>query len=266
MRRGKFDLLDYARGHKSRFGPDRAPDLCDALAGLEIPFTPLLEGASLYQQSVLDLLDGARLERNYRSPAPMRRPLARFLEERNRGVFWLTAPAHVGKTTFVQGLARVGDLASIEPPISEAFSPGRGGRIIAYHCRKEHRTGLAGMMNTLQSRLVQTFNVSENIAHLAPVAGHVIDARSPAVFIDYLEKWRTFSHTYCRVPTSAPLMVAIDGLDEADPPPDASPLDILPSEGALTDGLFLLLTSRPVGDADAPRFLRSHVLPLYPSG
>ena len=51
---------------------------------------------------VLEALDKARLDRNYVSPAYLRDDLAEFLTTQDRGVFWLQAPAHVGKTTFVQ--------------------------------------------------------------------------------------------------------------------------------------------------------------------
>jgi hypothetical protein len=41
------------------------------------------------------------------SPAYLCGDLADFLRSHDRGVFWLQAPAHVGKTTFVQALTEV---------------------------------------------------------------------------------------------------------------------------------------------------------------
>jgi hypothetical protein len=52
-------------------------------------------------------------------------------------------------------------------------------------------------------------------------------------------------------------------LDEADPPTGSSSLQVLPRPAELKEGLYLVLTSRPVGDADAPAFLASHVEALY---
>ena len=89
---------------------------------------------------MLEALDKARIDRNYESPAYLREHLAEFLRSHDRGVFWLQAPAHVGKTTFVQGLTEVeiGDA-----PIDPRFAHERGGKLVAYYCRKEYRTGLA---------------------------------------------------------------------------------------------------------------------------
>jgi len=101
---GHFDLLDYARGHKSRRWGSRETDLGEAIVGLDIPLAELppagLRDATLSQGWVLRALDQARVDRNYRSPRYLRADLAAFLAECAGGVYWLQAPAHVGKTTF----------------------------------------------------------------------------------------------------------------------------------------------------------------------
>jgi hypothetical protein len=43
-------------------------------------------------------------------------------------------------------------------------------------------------------------------------------------------------------------------------------LQVLPSPDALPEGIYLVLTSRPVGDPDTPAFLASHVERLYGGG
>jgi hypothetical protein len=76
-------------------------------------------------------------------------------------------------------------------------------------------------------------------------------------------QWEVFAERYRLATPGAPLLVAIDGLDEADPPPESMPLQVLPHPNELPQGIYLLLTSRPVGDVDAPGFLTTHVQALY---
>jgi hypothetical protein len=259
-RQGTFDLLDYARGHKSRVGGKEATDLSDALGDL-VPEEPVdLSGDSLNSSHVLEALDKARVDRNYHSPAYLRDDLADFLHTHDRGVFWLQAPAHVGKTTFVQGLTEteIGDA-----PIDPRFEGRRGGKLVAYPCRKEYRTGLAGMINTLQDKLQAAYDVSQNLRNEQPQPRPVLAAGTPEAFVNWLSDWRSFAERFGLTSPGAPLLVAIDGLDEADPPPGSTPLQVLPRPADLKEGIYLVLTSRPVGDADAPGFLTTDVETLY---
>ncbi|WP_040845588.1 hypothetical protein [Thiorhodococcus drewsii] len=59
--------------------------------------------------------------------------------------------------------------------------------------------------------------------------------------------------------------VCIDGLDESEPPDEKGqwPLQILPPEGSVPEGLYLVLTSRPPDADDAPSFLRERIAALY---
>lgn len=259
-RGGRFDLLDYARGHKSRLHGAEASDLSDALGDVVPEDAPELVGASTNFGHVLEALDKARVDRNYLSPAYLRDDLADFLGTHDRRVFWLQAPAHVGKTTFIQGLteAEIGDA-----PIDPRFGPAQGGKCVAYYCRKEYRTGLAGMVSTLQDKLQAAYNPSQNLRNEQPQARPVVEAATSGTFLHWLLEWKNFAERYRLAPPGAPLLVAIDGLDEADPPPESTPLQVLPHPNELPKGVYLLLTSRPVGDVDAPSFLSTHVEALY---
>jgi hypothetical protein len=259
-RGGTFDLLDYARGHKSRLYGTVATDLSDALGDV-VPQDPVdLAGDSINSGRVLEALDKARIEHSYLSPAYLRDDLAHFLRTHDRGVFWLQAPAYVGKTTFVQGLTEA-EIA--DAPIDPRFEPRRGGKLVAYYCRKEYRTGLAGMINTLQDKLQAAYDPSHNLRDKQPQPRPVVEAGTPEAFMNWLSDWRKFAQRFGLASEDAPLLVAIDGLDEADPPTDSTPLSVLPHPTEVEEGLYLLLTSRPVGDADAPGFLASHVEALY---
>jgi hypothetical protein len=261
-RGGRFDLLDYARGHKARLYAAEAQDLAAVLAQVTPEDAEDLHGESLGFGHVLEALDKARLDRDYLSPAYLRDDLAEFLTTHDSGVFWLQAPAHVGKTTFVQGLA---EEERGDQPIDPRFDFKRrsGGKVVAYYCRKDYRTGLAGMINTLNDKLQAAYDPSQNLRNEQPDFRPVIAAGSPAAFVEWLAQWRDFAERHSLAPRGAPLLVAIDGLDEADPPPGSTPLQVLPRPEALPEGIYLVLTSRPVGDPDTPAFLASHVERLY---
>jgi len=259
-RGGRFDLLDYARGHKARLPGLDAGDLAEALASVTPEDAVDLRGESLNVGRVLEALDKARLDRNYVSPAYLRDDLAEFLTTQDRGVFWLQAPAHVGKTTFVQGLA---EAERGDKPIEPRFEPGQGGKVVAYYCRKEYRTGLPGMIGTLHDKLQAAYDLSQNLRNEQPDYRPAIAAGTPEAFVEWLAQWRGFAERHRLIPPGAPLLVAIDGLDEADPPPGSTPLQVLPRPDALPAGIYLVLTSRPVGEADTPAFLVSHVERLY---
>jgi hypothetical protein len=160
----------------------------------------------------------------------------------------------------VQGLA---EAERGDKPIEPRFGPGRGGRVVAYYCRKEYRAGLAGMIGTLHDKLQNAYDPSHNLRSEQPPFRPVIAAGTSAAFVDWLAQWREFAACYRLAEPGAPLLVAIDGLDEADPPPDSTPLQVLPRPEALPAGIYLVLTSRPVGDLDTPAFLATHVEPLY---
>ena len=109
------------------------------------------EGDSLKYQTVLEALDKARVDRQIVPPRYSWEAFFKFLTSCDRGVFWLTAPAHVGKTTFVQGLAQVDtEEFGIDPRFAQRKRP-----IVTYLCRKEYRTGATGMVNALTNRLTE---------------------------------------------------------------------------------------------------------------
>ncbi|WP_058558020.1 hypothetical protein [Thiohalocapsa sp. ML1] len=279
-RGGRFDLLDYARGHSSRLKGSDETDLGEAIAGLDIPLADLppadLRDAPLSQGWVLRALDRARVDRNYDSPAYLRADLAAFLAENASGVYWLQAPAHVGKTTFIQGLAGDSDLS--DAPIEARFDPhatrtgtsqttgaAAPGAIVAYYCRKEYRPGVGALLARLEERLAAVYDPSDNVKNDRPLLLTRDGEPTPERFVAWLQAWREFAARHIHLTrTTGPLIVCIDGLDESRPPGEADwPLQLLPSPNLLPDGLYLVLTSRPLDDPTAPAFLGTHIAPLY---
>lgn len=117
-------------------------------------------------------------------------------------------------------------------------------------------------MNTLQDKLQAAYDPSQNLRNEQPQARPVVEAGTPEAFLKWLSEWKAFAERY-RLAAPGELLVAIDGLDEADPPPESTPLQVLPRSELLPAGIYLVLTSRPVGDVDAPGFLATDVEPLY---
>ena len=269
----KFDLIDFARGHKSRIDRSHAQDIwreCPEDAALTSENSATGADMNISDQRIIEALDEARLDRNYKSPEYLRKPFAQFLENNDRGIFLLRAPAHVGKTTFVHGLMLGMEASETEEPITAAFSSEGGGKVITYHCRKEHRVGLPGLINSLERQLKATLNPSDNdYNRIAGVHLELIKSGTPEAFIHYLESWRKFATQLRLLKLDAPLLVVIDGLDEADPPSGSSPISIIPRPEQMPENTYLLLTSRPFTNVDGntqddvPQFLETHVRPLF---
>ena len=286
----KFDVMDYARGHRSKLGADSASDLVELFAGLD----PYVEQEAAVDhramrradQSVIEALDSARLDRNYISPAYLRDSLAEYLDNNSKGVYWLQAPAHIGKTTFALGLLPNSELN--EDPIIARFAS-QPVCIFHYMIRREIRSGVIMFMNTLHRQLAML--TSDNNRHAAPGIEEVIKNPSPISFVNWINQWRQFVIKEWRLAPDYPFLFVIDGLDEAEPPglgtekeaspvellPDevellkhikeASPIELLPNEEQLPEHVYFVLTSRvPDGSDEVPDYLSSYLVPrLAPS-
>ena len=288
----KFDVMDYARGHRSKLGADSASDLVKLFAGLD----PYVEQEAAVDhramrradQSVIEALDSARLDRNYVSPAYLRDSLAEYLNNNSKGVYWLQAPAHIGKTTFALGLLPNSELN--EDPIVARFAS-QPVCIFHYMIRREIRSGVLMFMNTLERQFYDYKLVSDTNRHKAPSIEEVIKDPSPISFVNWINEWRQFIIKERYLAPDHPFLFVIDGLDEAEPPglgtdkeaspvelvPDeeelpkhikeASPIELLPNEEQLPEHVYFVLTSRvPDGTDEVPDYLSSYLVPrLAPS-
>jgi hypothetical protein len=89
--------------------------------------------------------------------------------------------AHVGKTTFVQGLA---EAERGDKPIESRFEPGHGGKVVAYYCREEYRTGLPGMIGTLHDKLQAVYDPLQNSRNEQPDYWLVIAVGTLEAFVE----------------------------------------------------------------------------------
>lgn len=127
------------------------------------------------------------------------------------------------------------------------------------------RPGLGGLLGRLDERLAAVYDPSDNVKQGRPALPTGPEAATPGRFVDWLQQWRVFAaREVQRRPEPGPLICCIDGLDEATAPEAGDwPLSILPAPGALPEGLYLVMTSRPLDDPTSPGFLRERIAPLY---
>ena len=253
--RGRFDLLDYQLGHRMRQPWHGVPDLhlasmeqCDAPApgfGADGGDRP-----SLTQASIVALLDDTALDRRYLSPGYLRDPLRDFLSGERRGIFWLQAPGHIGKSLFVQGLDPLGGFENQDPPPEDL-------KVAAVYIRREYRYGHVQLLHQLERAIKdpRVLDLAEPAYERLQIDDQADDP--PAAFRGFVaECMRLTGHR-------GRLLIALDGLDELRPPErDRSALDFIPAPETLPDGVYQLLSSRPLDDALAcPRWLGPRLVP-----
>lgn len=185
-----------------------------------------------------------------------------FLRTRPCGIYWLQAPAHVGKTTFAQGL----DARTMDDPL---FPPNdlSSCKVAVFQCKREYRTGIATFLNGIERAIERALDIRADAKEQRRQMPSLAAADLRRRVVEWVDAWRDFGrrqHSAAELPR---LLLVIDGLDEADDPrqPD-SLLHVLPSPGQLTAGLYLLLTSRRADDADCPAWLGPTILRLLDGG
>ena len=247
-----FRLLNYESGHayKGSLLLDEALRACfdaahsaravEAGEGFEADALPV---------EIAQLLEEQSVERGYLSPSYLRQPLRAFLDERRDagrgGVYWLRAPAHVGKSTFVRGL---------DPRYRDIYRDDGldDGLVVAvFYIRREYQFHLAQFAEQLQAQLKQAYGLQ---AQNRPLPELDLQHPGPRALATFLGAFRQLGRR--------PLLVVIDGLDElAQQSPGIA--DYLPGADDLPPEVFVLLTSRP--QADLPAWLQPRLAQLQPS-
>jgi len=146
----KTYFLDYVRGHRSTYSTEEDPVLHAEFAAIGEAAPPPRPDDRMTSGAAMLHLDRLRIEHRYQSPPHLRQKLHAFIAGHDRGVFWLQAPAHVGKTTFAQALS--GRFGLPEGPIAPAREPGDlalggGTGVVAFFCKQEFRENRAAFLN-----------------------------------------------------------------------------------------------------------------------
>ncbi len=241
-----FILLDYLTGHRLSVPLHRAGALAAETRDLDgrewTPAGPGLLDDDYGERAINELLETKLLEARYLRPDYLREPLRRFVDARDRGVFWLTAPSHTGKSVFAHSLALPAEVG--DKPLWPATA------VVVFHIRREFKTWPEQLRYfILETVLHQTFGREPGRLRLPELDIHAAD---PAAALARLlhEAFRLKPDRIRR------LVLILDGLDELPPhpPQEAGIADFIPRPEALPDGCFLLLTSRPL--AECPPHVR----------
>jgi len=245
-----FRVLNYERGHALRVPGSADADLLQDWsrmgAPIEADHSVDFDADAALPADVLALLDEQAVERGYLSPTYLRAPLAEFIQSQRDadkgGLYWLRAPAHVGKSTFVQGLDPQYAALFKEPRLVDALA------VAVFTIRREYQYHLGQFADILRERLKQALNLASGSQKLPELD---IRTPSPEALTGFLAAFQRLGRK--------PILVVIDGLDElADERP--SILDMLPTPDAMPPDVFLLLTSRPL--QDCPPWMRHRLEPL----
>ena len=235
-----FKLLDYLAGHGLTLPPHRAGELATEAGEWATQAPVSVEPGQLDEdygnESLNKLLESRLLEARYLRPDYLREPLRKFVAARDRGVFWLTAPSHTGKSVFAHGLAFPAEVG--DQPLWPETAVG------VLHIRREFRTWPEQLRYfILETILHQTFQREPGRLRLPE-----LDVHAPDPAADFANLMR---QVLALKPVEfARLVVILDGLDELPPNPagQAGIADFIPRPDALPEGCFLLLTSRPLAE------------------
>ncbi len=284
--RRRYLFLEYRAAHPLERRWYQAPDLVaecerlphDAGVGAGGPSAdPAAETAIDFdRRDLVALLDDIALARRFIPPEYLNGALRAFIAGHDRGILWLTAPAHVGKTAFVVGLGAGLDWQGADHPLGPARTDRpRGVPVASFLIRREYRYGPQVFADDLRLSLAAALNLAGTDARQAGLPA--LDRSAPdraGAFVDWLAAFRARAAYSAGLGPADPLLICLDGLDEL-PEPGSAPaagggsiLDYLPAPGRLPAGTYLLLTSRALKDRDedqdaaCPAWVWGRVAPL----
>ena len=243
--RDHYRFIDYLAGHHIESPGWREAGMDREVSRMEISANT----AAVSEDQVLDqnlafllpevekLLTDCSVSKHYETPGYLRRRLEKFVRAQAKGVWWLKAPGHVGKSTFIAG---------IDPKLKAHYA----GNVLdeelciaAFYIRREYQNGVGQFSEQLYLAINEVLGIRTGPGG-RPVRQLDIDAADPAAeFSAWLSEFKKAQRLTER---SSKLLICIDGLDEL-PLPAAgqrSIADFLPSPDALPEGVYLALTSR----------------------
>jgi len=202
-----------------------------------------LVGDNWIDTAMEELLDSTAFEREYVPPTYLADMVREFIAGRDRGILWLRAPAHTGKSVFAKHAPQL-----LDDDPGDLFTA-------TFEIKREYRWGIAAFSRFI----LDAFFSDRRNNHLLPWER---PGKKPlaecflAEATELLDRARDLSVSNERV------LLIIDGLDELPAPgtgdaPDVTNgiADLIPKADSLPKGMFLLLTSRPVTKGETPRWV-----------
>lgn len=244
--RDRYGFIDYLAGHGVDAKWYQERDLHAEVSDLGMVDVALADDDLCLEDDVLDgdvvdMLAERLVTDRYKSPVYLRRALSNFLATHESGVWWLKAPGHVGKSTFVSGLDQV-----LRKQLGEG-ELGDDVRVAVFYIRREYQTWPSQMKEILGEQIKQVLNLRSGQKDLPELQVKSNDCA--AAFGKWLSEWQLAAKGRFR------LLVCIDGLDEL-PEPVKGQLtvaDFLPGPENLSAGVYVAVTSR--SDEDLPEWL-----------
>jgi hypothetical protein len=195
------------------------------------------------------VFDCSAMDTAYVSPTYLRAHVREYLYSYDKGVYWLRAPSHTGKTLFVRGLTakRLAKDQKTTEGIDSNIATGM--RTIAFHVRKGCGHGPRQLVEGLSAAFVAEFGMSEE--ERAATAPNIRYADLDEARADFLA-WLAQLRDAAVAKGAQRLLVCIDGLDQMGEPGSGAfdetypIIDLLPSE--VPQGITLLLTSRAAAE------------------
>lgn len=154
--RDGFTLLDYLSGHRLSLPIHRATTLhAEAQAVADSPDAPVVANDTAkpdedYGNSIVnEMLEAKLLAARYLRPDYLREPLRAFVDTNERGVFWLTAPSHTGKSVFTHGLAFPAEMGD------KPLWPTPATAVVVLHIRREFKTWPAQLREFMRTTVLE---------------------------------------------------------------------------------------------------------------
>ena len=239
-----FRLINYENGHPYSLQGATDAQMLDHYSAVARPAT--IETREGFDRDSLPgeiarLLDEQSVERDYLSPRYLRDPLCSVVEAsldaHHGSVFWLQAPAHVGKSTFVRGLDPTYHPQFKEDPLLDGLS------VAVFYIRREYQYHLGQFADQFRDKIKAALDIW---AQNKPLPSLDIEHPGPEAMCTFLGKFQCLGRR--------PLLIVIDGLDElAEEHP--SIVDYLPPPSMMPAAVTLLLTSRL--EEELPAWIRA---------
>ncbi|OXL24678.1 hypothetical protein [Psychrobacter sp. DAB_AL32B] len=246
--KNRYFCIDYLSGHRLKLATDKNKNLIRILSRNNfVKFDAKSnEEQTVDQDSISESLlnvfemKSLELEANYTPPIYLNNLISDYLNDDayDSGLFWLQAPAHMGKSTFIKGLN----------------DKSLGGKfiILRFHISREYRYFAHHFTEHLYIELQKELAKRSGNKPLPRIDLQDISNTPDNMLVNWVnEIWdcrpqKLQNHT---------LIIAIDGLDEVGRPKEddftkLSIVDLLPTKNSnkLNNNIYIVLTSRPIKD------------------
>jgi tetratricopeptide (TPR) repeat protein len=241
-----FILLDYLAGHRMKRKPHQEPDLTRAAENISFQ---LLDdsnavGEDYGRADFENLLLAKSSAARYLRPDYLHAPLTSFVTSNSKGVFWLSAPGHTGKTVFVRGLTDPEHRKQVEKSVRWLADAA----LCRFAIKREIQYTIQELLAAIRHQILEgRFGLREKEKPFPQL--DLSSKNPPDAFATYLA-----AISALRPVNVDRIVLFIDGLDELRPAGATGLERFLPRAESLPPGVYLVLTSRPA--RDCPEFVR----------